>query len=74
MYFQDVKSPPPKKPEYMFFSSIHGTFSRIHHHTQGHKTSLNLSGKKIHQAFFLITWLETKKSTTGKRNEKKRIT
>ena len=30
----------PKKPEYTFFSSAHGTFSRIEH-IQGHKTNLN---------------------------------
>ena len=30
----------PKKPEYTFFSSVHGTFSRIDH-ILGHKTSLN---------------------------------
>ena len=30
----------PKKPEYTFFSSAHGTFSRIDH-ILGHKTSLN---------------------------------
>ena len=29
-----------KKPEYIFFSSAHGTFSRIDH-MLGHKTSLN---------------------------------
>ena len=29
----------PKKPEYTFFSSAHGTFSRIDH-TLGHKSSL----------------------------------
>ena len=29
----------PKKPEYTFFSSAHGTFSRIEH-TLGHKSSL----------------------------------
>ena len=30
----------PKKPEYTFFSSVHGTFSRTDH-ILGHKTSLN---------------------------------
>ena len=30
----------PKKSEYTFFSSAHGTFSRIDH-TLGHKTNLN---------------------------------
>ena len=29
----------PKKPEYTFFSSAHGTFSRIDH-ILGHKSSL----------------------------------
>ena len=31
---------PHKNPEYTFFSSMHGTFSRIDH-ILGHKTSLN---------------------------------
>ena len=30
----------PKAPEYIYFSSAHGTFSRIEH-MLGHKTSLN---------------------------------
>ena len=30
----------PKNPEYIFFSSAHGTFSRIGH-ILGHKTNLN---------------------------------
>ena len=30
----------PKKPEYTFFSSVHGTLSRIDH-ILGHKTRLN---------------------------------
>ena len=30
----------PKTPEYTFFSTAHGIFSRIHH-ILGHKTNLN---------------------------------
>ena len=30
----------PKEAEYTFFSSVHGTFSKIHHMI-GHKASLN---------------------------------
>ena len=34
---------PPKKSEYAFFSSAHGTFSRIDH-ILGHKANLNNFG------------------------------
>ena len=35
-----VRAFPPKAPEYTYFSSAHGMFSRIGH-MLGHKTSLN---------------------------------
>ena len=47
----------PQTTEYTFFSSAHGTFSRIDH-ILGHKSSLvNLRKLKSHQVFFLTTTL-----------------
>ena len=45
----------PKEAKYTFFSSVHGTFSKIDHMI-GHKASLNKFKKvKIIQAFSLTT-------------------
>ena len=45
----------PKEAKYTFFSSVHGTFSKIVHMT-GHKASLNKFKKlKSYQAFSLTT-------------------
>ena len=45
----------PKEAKYTFFSSVHGTFSKIDHMI-GHKASLNNSRKwKSYQAFSLTT-------------------
>ena len=45
----------PKEGKYTFFSSVHGTFSKIDHMI-GHKASLNNSRKwKSYQAFSLTT-------------------
>ena len=47
----------PKTTEYTFFSSAHGTFSRIHH-ILGHKSSLGKFKKlKSYQASFPTTTL-----------------
>ena len=47
----------PKTTEYIFFSSAHGTFSRIDH-ILGHKSSLvNLRKLKSYQVSFLTTTL-----------------
>ena len=47
----------PKVAEYTFFSSAHGTFSRIDH-ILGHKSSLGKFKKlKLYQASFLIKML-----------------
>ena len=46
-----------KTTEYTFFSSVHGTFSRIHH-ILGHKSSLGKFRKlKSYQVSFLTTML-----------------
>ena len=46
---------PKKKSEYTFFSSAHGTFSRIDH-ILGHKTNLNnLRVQKLFQVSSLTT-------------------
>ena len=45
----------PKKSEYTFFSSAHGTFSRIDH-ILGHKTNLNkFKSIEIISCIFLTT-------------------
>ena len=45
----------PKEAKYTFFSSVHGTFSKIDHMI-GHKASLTNSKKlKSYQAFSLTT-------------------
>ena len=45
----------PKNPKGTFFSSAHGTFSRIDH-ILGHRTSLNkFKRQKLFQAYFLTT-------------------
>ena len=55
-----------KTMNFTFFSSAHGTFSRIHH-ILGHKSSFGKFKKlKISQASFLITMLYDYMSTTGK--------
>ena len=46
----------PKTTEYTFFSSAHGTFSRIDH-ILDHKASVNLRKLKSCQAAFLTTTL-----------------
>ena len=47
----------PKRTEYTFFSSAHGTFSRIGH-ILGHKSSFgNLRKLKAYQVSFLTTTL-----------------
>ena len=47
----------PETTEYTFFSSAHGTFSRIDHNL-GHKSSLGRFKKlKSYQASFLSTML-----------------
>ena len=47
----------PKTADYTFFSSVHGTFSRIDH-IVGHKSSLSKLRKlKSYQASFLTTML-----------------
>ena len=40
----------PKTAEYTFFSSAHGTFSRMDHKI-GHKTNLNKFSKSYHAPF-----------------------
>ena len=45
----------PKKSEYTFFSSAHGTFSRIDH-ILGHKANLNkFKNTEISSSIFLTT-------------------
>ena len=47
----------PKATEYTFFSSVHGTFSRIDH-ILGHKSGLNQYKKlRSYYALFLTTML-----------------
>ena len=61
----------PKAAECIFFSSEHGTFSRIDY-ILGHKSSLsNLRKLKSHQASFLTTMLCDWKSTTRKKKLQK---
>ena len=45
----------PNAEEYTFFSSAHGTFSRIDHITN--QTSVNLIKLKSYEAYFLTTVL-----------------
>ena len=45
----------PKEAKYTFFSSVHGTFSKIDHMI-GHKASTNSRKLKSYQAFSLTTW------------------
>ena len=47
----------PNAEEYTFFSSAHGTFSRIDHILGHKKTSLNLRKLKLYQASSLTTTL-----------------
>ena len=46
-----------KTADYTFFSSAHGTFSRIDH-ILGHKSSLNLRRLKSYPASFLTTMIQ----------------
>ena len=45
----------PRKTEYTFFSSAHGTFSRTHHILGIKEASTNLRVQKLSQAHFLNT-------------------
>ena len=56
MYITDIyRDFHPKEAKYTFFSSVHGTFSKIDHMV-GHKASLNTFKKiGINQAFSLTT-------------------
>ena len=47
----------PKTSDYTFFSSAHGTFSRIDHILGHKKASVNLRKLKSYQASFLTTTL-----------------
>ena len=47
----------PNAEEYTFFSSAHGTFSRIDHLLGHNQTSVNLRKRKSYQASFLTTTL-----------------
>ena len=47
----------PKTADYTFFSSAHGTFSRIDHILGHSQASVNLRKLKSHQASFLTTML-----------------
>ena len=47
----------PKTADYTFFSSAHGTFSRIDHILGHSQASVNLRKLKSHQASFLTTTL-----------------
>ena len=48
---------PPKTADYTFFSSAHGTFSRIDHILVTNQASVNLRKLKSYQASFLTTML-----------------
>ena len=50
------KASHPKTSKYTFFSSTHGTFSRIYQ-MLGHKASLNLRKLKAYQVLFVTTML-----------------
>ena len=66
-------NPPPKKPttEYTFFSSAHGTFSRIDH-ILGHKTNLNkFKSTEIFSSIFSDHNSIKLEINHRKRNEKK---
>ena len=47
----------PKTTEYTFFSSTHGTFSRIGHILDHKSTLVNLRKLKSYQVYFLTTML-----------------
>ena len=47
----------PKPADYTFFSSVHGTFSRIDHTWVTNQASVNLRKLKSYQASFLTTML-----------------
>ena len=47
----------PKTADYTFFSSAHGTFSRIDHILGPNQASVNLRKLKSYQASFLTTML-----------------
>ena len=47
----------PNAEEYTFFSSAHGTFSRIDHNWVTNQTSVNLRKLKLYQASSLTTTL-----------------
>ena len=48
---------PPKTADYTFFSSAHGTFSRIDHILVTNQASVNFKKLKLYQASFLTTTL-----------------
>ena len=53
----DIFRPFHPNAEYTFFSSAHGTFSRIDHILGHNQTSVNLRKRKSYQASFLTTTL-----------------
>ena len=67
-------APPGESPEYTFFSSTHGTFSRIDH-ILGHKRSLN-KFKRLEIISSIFSDYNGMKLEINhrKRNEKKKIT
>ena len=63
----------PKAAEYTFFSSTHGTFSKIDH-ILGHKSAFNkYKRSRSDHAYFQITMLRNLKSTTRKNLESSQI-
>ena len=63
----------PKKAEYTFFSSAHGTFSKIDH-ILGHKTSLRkFKSIKIISSIFTDHNSMKLENNHKKRNEKKQL-
>ena len=60
----------PKAPEYIYFSSAHGTFSRIEH-ILGHKTSLNKFKKIEITSSIFLAHSATKPEINHKKNTEK---
>ena len=56
----------PKAAEYTFFSSTHGTFSKIDDMLATKQASVNLRKLKSYQASFPTTTLGDQKTTTRK--------
>ena len=63
----------PKKSEYPFFSSAHGTFSRINH-ILGHKANLKFRSTEIISSIFSDHNGMKLETNHRKRNEKKLTT